>query len=242
MRRLPLHRLGYLATVAIVAAATLGTAAACGGDDDASGAVDAGKPVTLRLGYFPNITHAPAIVGVEKGIFAEKLGSDVKLETKTFNAGPAAIEAIFSGAIDATYIGPNPAINALRRKSKGEAIRIVSGAASGGVALVVKPEHHLGRGPQGQEDRHPAARQHPGRGAALLAQGEGPDAPPRRAAATSASSRRRTRRPLETFAQRRDRRRLGAGAVRLPARQRRRQGAGRRARPVAGQASSSSPT
>ena len=94
--------------------------------------------MTLRLGYFPNITHAPAIVGVEKGIFAEKLGADVKLEPKTFNAGPAAIEAVFSGALDATYIGPNPTVNA-HSKSKGEAVRVVSGAASGGVALVVKP-------------------------------------------------------------------------------------------------------
>src|SRR5262245_10212051 len=111
MRRLPLHRFGSLATVAIVAAATLGTAAACGSGDDASGG-SAGKPVTLRLGYFPNITHAPAIVGVEKGIFADKLGSGVKLETKTFNAGPEAIEAIFSGALDAAYIGPNPTVNA----------------------------------------------------------------------------------------------------------------------------------
>ena len=76
---------------------------------------------------------------MEKGIFAEKLGSDVKLETKTFNAGPAAIEALFSGALDATYIGPNPTINAFS-KSKGEAVRVISGAASGGVALVVKPE------------------------------------------------------------------------------------------------------
>jgi len=137
MRRLPLHRLGSLATVAIVAAATLGTAAACGSGDDTG--ASAGKPVTLRLGYFPNITHAPAIVGVEKGIFADKLGSDVKLETKTFNAGPEAIEAIFSGALDAAYIGPNPTVNA-HSKSKGEAVRVVSGAASGGVALVVKPD------------------------------------------------------------------------------------------------------
>ena len=66
----------------------------------------------MRLGYFPNITHATALVGVEKGLFAEHLGS-TKLDAKTFNAGPAAIEALFSGAIDATYIGPNPAINAL---------------------------------------------------------------------------------------------------------------------------------
>ncbi|WP_406041124.1 ABC transporter substrate-binding protein [Micromonospora sp. NBC_00898] len=134
MRRLPFRRLVSLTTLAVVGAATLGATAACG--DDAAGA---SGPVTLRLGYFPNITHAPAVVGVEQGIFAEKLGSDVKLETKTFNAGPAAIEAIFSGALDATYIGPNPTVNAFS-KSKGEAVRVVSGAASGGVALVVKPE------------------------------------------------------------------------------------------------------
>ncbi|MFG3686680.1 ABC transporter substrate-binding protein [Micromonospora sp. NPDC047740] len=137
MRRLPFRRLVSLATLAVVGAATLGTTAACGGGtDDAAGT---SGPVTLRLGYFPNITHAPAVVGVEKGIFKEKLGSDVTLETKTFNAGPAAIEAVFSGALDATYIGPNPTVNAFS-KSKGEAVRVVSGAASGGVALVVKPD------------------------------------------------------------------------------------------------------
>ncbi|SBT47179.1 ABC transporter substrate-binding protein [Micromonospora auratinigra] len=135
MRRLPFRRLVSLATLAVVGAATLGTTAACGDDTDKA---DATGPVTLRLGYFPNITHAPAVVGVEKKIFEEKLGSGVKLETKTFNAGPAAIEAVFSGALDATYIGPNPTVNAFS-KSKGEAVRVVSGAASGGVALVVKP-------------------------------------------------------------------------------------------------------
>jgi NitT/TauT family transport system substrate-binding protein len=124
---------GLLAAVAL---------AGCGSDskkDAKAGSVD--KPaekVTLRLGYFPNITHAPAIVGVEKGIFAEKLGSDVTLETKSFNAGPAAVEAIFNGAVDATYIGPNPAINAFA-KSNGDAIRIISGATSGGAYLVVNP-------------------------------------------------------------------------------------------------------
>ncbi|MER7331451.1 MULTISPECIES: ABC transporter substrate-binding protein [unclassified Micromonospora] len=137
MRRLPLRRLVSLATLAVVGAATLGTAAACGDDSESAGG--GSGPVPLRLGYFPNITHAPAVVGVEKGIFAEKLGTGVTLETKTFNAGPAAIEAIFSGALDATYIGPNPTVNAFS-KSKGEAVRVVSGAASGGVALVVKPE------------------------------------------------------------------------------------------------------
>ena len=73
----------------------------------------------MRLGYFPNVTHATALVGVEKGIFAEKLGPNVNLTTRAFNAGPAAVEAIFSGAIDATYIGPNPAINAFAQ-SNGE--------------------------------------------------------------------------------------------------------------------------
>ncbi|SCE92360.1 NitT/TauT family transport system substrate-binding protein [Micromonospora matsumotoense] len=138
MRRLPFRRLISLATLAVIGAATLGTTAACGDDDSAAGGGDSG-PVTLRLGYFPNITHAPAVVGVEKKIFEDKLGNGIKLETKTFNAGPAAIEAIFSGALDATYIGPNPTVNAFS-KSKGEAVRVISGAASGGVALVVKPE------------------------------------------------------------------------------------------------------
>ena len=96
-------------------------------------------PVTLRLGYFPNVTHAAAIAGVEKGIFADKLGPDVTLKTSTFNAGSAALEAVFAGAIDATYIGPNPAINGFA-KSKGEALRIIAGATSAGASLVVRPE------------------------------------------------------------------------------------------------------
>ncbi len=108
---------------------------ACGRSDGGSGAAG---PVTVRLGYFPNLTHATALVGVERGIFASALGPDT-LSVSTFNAGPAAVEALFSGALDATYIGPNPAINAFVR-SKGEAIRIISGATSGGAALVVRPD------------------------------------------------------------------------------------------------------
>ena len=106
---------------------------ACGNDSTAA----ADRPVTVRLGYFPNVTHASAIVGVEKGIFAKALGDD-ELQTQAFNAGPQAVEALLSGALDATYIGPNPAINAFAQ-SHGEAIRIVSGATSGGAALVVRP-------------------------------------------------------------------------------------------------------
>jgi NitT/TauT family transport system substrate-binding protein len=113
---------------------------ACGKNSDPPKAAAASKsaPVTVRLGYFPNITHATALVGVAKGIYAQKLGTD-KLETQTFNAGPAAVEALFAKAIDATYVGPNPAINAWAQ-SNGSAIKIIAGATSGGAALVVKPD------------------------------------------------------------------------------------------------------
>jgi NitT/TauT family transport system substrate-binding protein len=115
--------------------------AGCGSDSKKSaegGAVKGAEKVTLRLGYFTNITHASALVGLEKGIFADKLGPNVTLTPSVFAAGPAAVEAIFSGAIDATYVGPNPAINAFA-KSNGDAIRIISGATSGGAFLVVNP-------------------------------------------------------------------------------------------------------
>ena len=128
--------------------AALVVAGACGNDDDNPSVASEGdttttaaasaEPVTLRLGYFPNVTHATAIAGVEKGIFAEALGSNVTLEPKTFNAGPAAVEALLADELDATYIGPNPAINLFSKDKK--AIRIISGATSGGAALVVKPE------------------------------------------------------------------------------------------------------
>lgn len=95
--------------------------------------------VALRLGYFPNVTHATAIVAIEKGIIEEALGDNVTLTTQFFNAGTDAVEALFSEAIDATFIGPNPAINAYAQ-SNGEAIRIVAGAASGGAALIVSDQ------------------------------------------------------------------------------------------------------
>lgn len=126
---------------ALAAAASLfvaGVASACSSPEDDSEA-NASGPVKLRLGYFPNLTHATAIVGIEDGLFAKELGDTATLETKPFNAGPAAIEALFSGAIDATYIGPNPTVNGFT-KSNGEALRVIAGAASGGVFFVVKPD------------------------------------------------------------------------------------------------------
>lgn len=121
--------------IAATAAAVLATTAlaACGADETTG----SGDVTRLRLGYFPNITHAPALVGVQNKIFDEKLG-DIELEPKTFNAGPSAIEALFSGAIDATYIGPNPAITGWAQ-SKGSALHIIAGTTSGGAGLVVRP-------------------------------------------------------------------------------------------------------
>jgi NitT/TauT family transport system substrate-binding protein len=94
-------------------------------------------PVTVRVGAFPNITHAQAMVGKANGAFEKAMGSGARIEWKTFNAGPAAIEALFAGAIDMTYIGPNPTISGYVR-SNGEALRVVAGAGSGGAALVVR--------------------------------------------------------------------------------------------------------
>jgi NitT/TauT family transport system substrate-binding protein len=107
--------------------------------------------VTVRAGYFPNITHAQALVGRANGRFEQELGPGAKVEWKTFNAGPSAIEALFAGAVDLIYIGPNPAITGYIR-SQGQALRVVAGAASGGAALVVrtganihKPEDFRGK-------------------------------------------------------------------------------------------------
>ena len=96
-----------------------------------------GSSVPVRLGYFPNLTHAVAIVGVARGTFKNAFGSNVNFQTKTFNAGPALIEALFANEIDIGYVGPNPAINGYV-KSKGAALRIIAGAASGGAEFVVR--------------------------------------------------------------------------------------------------------
>jgi NitT/TauT family transport system substrate-binding protein len=98
----------------------------------------------IRVGAFPNITHPQAMVGKADGWFDNALGSSVKIEWTSFNAGPSAIEALFAGAIDMTYIGPNPTISGYVR-SNGEALRVVAGSASGGVALVVRNDSGIQR-------------------------------------------------------------------------------------------------
>ena len=121
-------------TAGCATSSTTNRAAVAAPVSSASGGTPAAE---LRLGYFPNITHATAVYGDAAGTFAEALG-ETDLTTQQFGAGPAAVEALFAGALDATYIGPNPAINAFV-KSRGEAVRIVAGATSGGASLVVRP-------------------------------------------------------------------------------------------------------
>jgi len=141
----PKRPLGLKIGVAAAALALIGGGAAVasavnsGAPAPAADVAPAGNPAAeLKLGYFGNVTHAPALVGASKGFIAGELGS-TKLSTQVFNAGPAAIEALNAGAIDATYIGPNPAINSFV-KSQGQSVSIIAGAAAGGAQLVVKPE------------------------------------------------------------------------------------------------------
>jgi NitT/TauT family transport system substrate-binding protein len=111
------------------------TTGATGGSNTTS--APASGNVTLRLGYFANVTHAPALVGVQNGSLAAKLGPNVKLNLKTFNAGSDVVTAMLGDALDASFVGPNPAINAFQ-KTNGQ-VKIVSGVASGGAYFVVKP-------------------------------------------------------------------------------------------------------
>jgi NitT/TauT family transport system substrate-binding protein len=111
-----------------LAAAVLVLALGCTREDE-------GRP--LRLGYFPNITHAQALVGAVDGTFSKALGG--KLETRLFNAGPAAMEALVAGELDASFVGPGPAVIAYLR-TRGEAIVVVAGAMAGGALLVARPE------------------------------------------------------------------------------------------------------
>jgi NitT/TauT family transport system substrate-binding protein len=92
---------------------------------------------TLRIGYFPNINHAQAVIGLGNGDFQRVLGNNVKVETVTFNAGPSAIESLLANRIDVSYIGPNPAINGYV-VSDGKDVRVIAGATSGGASFVVR--------------------------------------------------------------------------------------------------------
>jgi NitT/TauT family transport system substrate-binding protein len=133
----------------VVAVGVMLAACGTGGDGGGGSATDASSPTeqpaaaeeitTVRLGFFPNFTHAPALVGIQEGLFKDALAEqDITVTPTAFNAGPDAVTALFGGSLDMTYIGPNPAVNAYV-ESEGGGVRVVAGAASGGAALVVRP-------------------------------------------------------------------------------------------------------
>ncbi len=133
MRRV-LSAAGAAVAVTALAAGCSSSAASNAASSSGSGSA----PVTLRLGFLANITHASALVALKEGFFAKDLGKNVTLKTSVFSSGTQETTALLAGQLDAAYVGPNPAINAWQ-KSGGKAIKIISGAASGGAALVVKP-------------------------------------------------------------------------------------------------------
>jgi NitT/TauT family transport system substrate-binding protein len=100
------------------------------------------EQITVRIGHFPNITHAQGVIAHATGWFEKKLGPDVKVQWYIYNAGPSAMEAIFADSLDLTYVGPSPALNAYS-KSRGDEIRIIAGSARGGDAMVVQPDGRI---------------------------------------------------------------------------------------------------
>ncbi len=148
MTRRSKARPSAVVAIAVVAASAMGLAA-CGNsggsgssaDLSATGTTSASAPVTtLRVGFFPNVTHAPALVALQEG-FLETALADVKVKVapSMFNAGPDAVTALFGDAVDVSYLGPNPTVSAWTQ-SQGDAVTVISGAASAGASLVVKPE------------------------------------------------------------------------------------------------------
>lgn len=126
------HRTGPAVFIAAALAAML--LAGCSAATAAPKALD-----QVNIGYFPNVTHAPGLIADSEGKFADRFGKlGVKVSTKSFNAGPEVLQAILSGSLDISYIGPNPTVTAYIQ-SNGAGIRVIAGSTSGGAALVVKP-------------------------------------------------------------------------------------------------------
>jgi NitT/TauT family transport system substrate-binding protein len=132
-------------TAAAMVGAALLLAAGCSSSSSSSSdpastsgntASAAAAPVTVRLGFLENITHASALIALKEGFFTSALGSAGTLNPTAFSTGTEETTAILAGQLDAAYVGPNPAINAWQ-KSGGTAIKIVSGAATGGASVVV---------------------------------------------------------------------------------------------------------
>jgi NitT/TauT family transport system substrate-binding protein len=154
-REAPVLRTRTRVLTATIAAVLLVALGACSRADSNNNAganpapvADKGPATELRLGYFPNVTHAAALIGLEKGLFSKELGA-TKLTPTSFNAGPDEVSALLGDSLDVGFIGSGPTINAFA-KSKGEAIRLIAGATSGGAQLVTrndisKPEDLVGK-------------------------------------------------------------------------------------------------
>lgn len=137
-------RRGLAAAAALPLLAVALTACGYGSDaeeDDTKNLSAGGEKLSadsVKIGYFPNLTHATALVGIQEGLIAKELGG-TSVKPSTFNAGPSEIEALNAGSIDIGFIGPSPSINGYT-KSRGQSLRIIGGSASGGVKLVVNPD------------------------------------------------------------------------------------------------------
>jgi NitT/TauT family transport system substrate-binding protein len=126
------------------ATTTASSPSACGSENSTTTnttATTSKTGITVKIGYFPNITHAVALVGLSCGTFAHNLAPNTIAETR-FNAGGDFITALLAGSIDIGYVGPSPAVNGYI-KSNGSALRIIAGASSGGVRFIVQPDENI---------------------------------------------------------------------------------------------------
>jgi sulfonate transport system substrate-binding protein len=135
----PVKRRTRVLSVAVAALALLSACSRAGGSDAAPQA-DQGAATEVRLAYFPNVTHASALIGLDKGLFQKELGA-AKLTPVKFNAGPEETSALLGGSVDIGFIGSGPAINAFA-KAGPDTVRVISGATSGGAQLVVRSDIH----------------------------------------------------------------------------------------------------
>jgi NitT/TauT family transport system substrate-binding protein len=132
--KLTITLVSMILIAAIIHMPSIGTAQTINNNSTGS---SGNKIKVLNIGYFPNINHAQAVIGLGNNNFQKALGNDVQIHTYTFNAGPTAIEAFIAKRIDVAYVGPNPAINGYV-VSEGKDLRIISGASSGGAVFVVR--------------------------------------------------------------------------------------------------------
>ena len=126
-------RLNLSAVVSVLCALLILPLAGCGQKEASHTA-----PAEVRIGYFGNLTHAQAVLGVSSGEFADAV-KPAALHSKVFNAGPSLIEALLAGEIDIGYVGPGPALNG-HLKSRGQGVRVLAGAAANGVVIVASKD------------------------------------------------------------------------------------------------------